>query len=144
MRIVAISAAMLLLFASCGGEEPADSENGTSTGSESSEATSQVTVTAQDFSFSPNQIDVEPGAEVEIEVKNSGSASHTFTAEDIDVDERLDPGASATVAFTAPDSGEVSWLCTIHPQMTGMIIVGGEDSGSSGGSGNDGSDSLDY
>lgn len=33
------------------------------------------------------------------------------------------PGESATITFTAPSAGTYTWVCTIHPNMIGTLIV---------------------
>lgn len=137
--------ASLSLLAACGSDEPDPSGNGSEDGPQQSGV---VRLVIQDFSFSPNELSIDAGDSVDIEITNEGEAPHTFTADNFPVDERLEPGATATVTITPSEEGESEWRCTIHPQMTGTIVVG--DGGNAGG-GNDGSESdegsaddLDY
>lgn len=102
----------------------------------------ELEVIARDFSFSPNELTIQPGETAEITFANDGNAPHTFTSEDLGIDERVEPGSSTAISITAEEEGEFGWLCAIHPQMTGTIIVGegGDGAGGAGG----GSDDLDY
>jgi plastocyanin len=92
----------------------------------------QMTVTAQDFSFDPDEIKAAKGSQVEIDFKNAGSATHTFT---VYSDEnftqavaggdsgRVSGGGTATVKFAAGDK-DLYFRCEIHPtQMHGEIAV---------------------
>lgn len=106
-----------------------------------------VKVTAQDFSFEPTELSVDPGAEVTVSLTNDGNTTHTFTAEDVELDIQAPAGASTEGTFTAPDSGSVDYVCTFHPSMKGTITVGGGGAGSGGGGDKkegSGSDSPDY
>jgi plastocyanin len=143
-RLLAILALAVLTLSACGGDSDNGGNSGQEEGSSDGGASSTLSVAAQDFQFSPTELNVEPGAEVTIEFTNEGEAPHTFTSEDVDVDESLDPGGSTTISFTAGESGTIEWHCTIHTSMTGTISIGdGDDAGGSGSSSND-SDSLDY
>jgi plastocyanin len=53
---------------------------------------------------------------------NQGQAPHTVTFQDLPLDSgTLDPGASATLFFDAP--GIFRYLCTLHPNMVGAVVV---------------------
>lgn len=141
-RILAILAVTVLTLSACGGsDDTTDSEQ--DDGSGGSNSTAELAVAAQDFQFSPAELNVEAGADVTIEFTNEGDAPHTFTAEDIDADESLDPGGSTTIEFTAGEAATIEWHCKIHTSMTGTITVG-EGSESGAGSSSNDSDSLDY
>jgi plastocyanin len=66
---------------------------------------------------------VAPGTE--IAVSNVDGAQHTLTADDGSFNTGgLDGGA--TIAITAPDvPGTYSFVCNIHPSMTGSLTVDG-------------------
>jgi plastocyanin len=33
------------------------------------------------------------------------------------------PGESETIEFTAPEAGEYTFVCTLHPGMEGVLVV---------------------
>jgi plastocyanin len=92
----------------------------------------QMKVTAQDFSFDPDEIKADKGANVEIDFKNAGAATHTFTVYSDDAftqpvagadSGRVSGGGTATVKFAAGDE-DLYFRCEIHPtQMHGEISV---------------------
>ncbi|MEV0411172.1 cupredoxin domain-containing protein [Streptomyces sp. NPDC050448] len=81
-----------------------------------------VRIVIENFTFSPADLQVRPGAK--ITVVNRDSASHTVTATG---DKAFDTGtirAGATATFTAPSTpGSYAYLCTIHPNMKGTLTV---------------------
>ncbi len=77
------------------------------------------TLTVKDFAFSPNCFSVASGST--ISVANGDPRAHNFTVRDTDVAVPL-PGGGTGKA-TAPAPGTYDFLCTIHPAMTGTIIV---------------------
>lgn len=82
-----------------------------------------LTVTARDFSFDPNQVEVAAGGEVTLTFANDGEVPHTFTSDALGVDERAAPGQTVEISFTAPD-GEAEFHCEIHPGMIGSVTTG--------------------
>jgi plastocyanin len=79
-----------------------------------------ASITIDNFAFG-QPVTVAPGATVE--VKNSDSATHNVTATDSAFETRnIAAGESAT--FIAPDApGRYEFTCTLHPEMTGTLIV---------------------
>jgi LPXTG-motif cell wall-anchored protein len=81
----------------------------------------------EDFFFSPVNMTVAPGTTVTW--VNNGQSPHTSTADDGTWDSgTLQPGES--FSFTFRQAGTYTYHCTIHPNMTGTITVGGVASAS--------------
>jgi len=77
------------------------------------------TLTVKDSAFSPNCFSVASGAT--ISVSNGDPLGHNFTVKDTDVAVPLP--RDGTGEATAPAPGTYDFVCTIHPAMTGTIIV---------------------
>jgi plastocyanin len=119
--LVIFGLALALLAAGCG------SSGGGSTASTSSSASNgPVTkVSMKNIQFNPKTVTVNVGASVEW--VNDDSVSHDVT-KDTGPGPRFSSGSgnlrggdTYKVTFNAP--GTVSYECTVHPGMTGMIIV---------------------
>jgi plastocyanin len=80
------------------------------------------TIQIEGFAFSALD-PVDPGTE--ITVANLDGAQHTLTADDGSFNSGgLDGGAATTI--TAPDvPGTYTFVCNIHPSMTGSLTVNG-------------------
>ena len=127
MRKVVLVAVLTvaLVAAGCGGDDDdaeVDSGSQGGTGHET-----PVEVTADDFAFEPATIDGEAGETLTLEIENAGDAPHTFTVDELDVDEEIPPGESVEVEVTVPDSGGVDFYCRFHEGrgMKGAIGTGG-------------------
>jgi plastocyanin len=73
------------------------------------------------FAFSPKTIHVPVGAS--ITWTNDDAIGHTATADDGSFDtHRIGSSKSATVTFAA--AGTFAYHCSIHPSMTGRVVVG--------------------
>jgi len=85
--------------------------------------------------FKPTYIKAAPGATVTVELENEGDNPHTFTLDDGSIDQKLDPGAKASVEVTIPDDGILRFSCDFHGAM-GMqgafYTEAGTGSGASG------------
>jgi plastocyanin len=79
----------------------------------------EATVSIVDFAFEPATLDVSAGTTVVW--TNTGQAPHTVTGDFADSGV-LEPGQ--TFSHTFAQSGDFSYVCAIHPQMTGAIRVG--------------------
>ena len=81
-------------------------------------------VTIQNFAFSPATITVKPGTTVTW--TNQDSASHTIMSDGTPAafsSGTLANGATYQFTFTSP--GTYPYHCTIHPSMTGTVVVQG-------------------
>jgi plastocyanin len=79
------------------------------------------TVVIKNFAFGPASLVVAPGTK--ITVLNQDRAPHTVTAVNKSFDSGTIP-AGQRGEFTAPSSpGTYPYVCTIHPSMTGVLIV---------------------
>jgi plastocyanin len=139
--ILALVAAVALVGAACGSEEPA-----TDPGDDTGGGDTSIDLTAVNFGFSPTSFEVEGGAEITVNFTNEDDTQHSFTAADVGADLTLEGGSSDTTTFTAPASGEIEFVCKFHNTMKGTITVAGTSAGGGGSedSGSDQSDDLDY
>jgi plastocyanin len=83
-------------------------------------APSQSAVKIDNFSFSPAQITVSAGTTVRW--TNSDDIPHTVVSNDkVFKSKVLDTDEQFTYTFTKP--GTYPYFCSIHPKMTGTIVV---------------------
>ena len=116
-RILIGAAALALVLVACGGGDESSGTGGGGGGG------GEVALSAQDNSFSPKELAV-PSGEVTVEFTNDGENPHTFSSEEAGFDSgTVDPGASKSVTFEAPD-GATAFQCNIHGSsgMTGEIV----------------------
>jgi plastocyanin len=90
-----------------------------------------VELSAADLAFDANVIQAPAGEAFTISFTNNDSAPHNvsvYTEEGGDViveGEVIDPGASTEVQVEALDAGEYYFMCDIHPDMNGSVVVEG-------------------
>jgi len=135
-----LSFALVLGLAGCGGDD-SNEASGDTTEAESTEAEATAessapessapessegggeggdAVTIVDFNFDPSPITVAAGTEVTW--TNEDDATHTVTAEDDSFDsDDLEKGA--TYAETFDEAGTFAYVCSIHPSMSGELVV---------------------
>ena len=103
---------------------PTESETEPSPTQSGGEVT-EVTVTNDGNSFSPESITVNQGDTVQITFQSTENV-HTFTLPEFNVDTgNVNPGDAKMVEFVADSQGEFEFYCTIHRNMgmTGTLIV---------------------
>ncbi|MAE43288.1 hypothetical protein CMO93_05935 [Candidatus Woesearchaeota archaeon] len=94
------------------------------------EANSQVKefdMTAKQWEFIPSTITVNEGDTVKLNINNI-DVTHGFRIAEFGVSERLSPGKTTTVEFTADKVGEYTFFCSVpcgsgHGAMNGKLIV---------------------
>jgi plastocyanin len=83
-------------------------------------AQDQGEVTIVDFAFEPATLEISAGASVSW--TNTGQVVHTVTADNGAFNSgEMSPGATVTGTFNTP--GTYTYHCSIHPDMTGTLIV---------------------
>lgn len=81
----------------------------------------EITLSADNFAFTPNAIEVKAGSQISIENANAGTP-HTFTVEGTDIDLELEPG-EVEEADVDLDPGTYDFHCRFHAVMTGTLTV---------------------
>ncbi|HSJ00516.1 MAG TPA: PQQ-dependent sugar dehydrogenase [Patescibacteria group bacterium] len=110
-----------------GGEQPAASA---APSGEASGEVIEITVgtdTGSANEFVPDEISVPAGATVRLTfVNESESVPHNLTFGDpinAATATTVAPGEEETIEFTAPEAGEYTFVCTLHPGMEGTLVV---------------------
>ena len=117
-RLLAVPLFALLLVvlgcSGCGGSSTTGTDGGTSGGT----GPAGMTVVEKDLAFDPASLTVGVGDSVTFE--NLDSAPHNVS---IDGRELGTQSQGEIVTWTAEEAGTFPYSCTIHPSMTGEIIV---------------------
>jgi uncharacterized cupredoxin-like copper-binding protein len=139
IRVVSVAAilGLALLTPACGGGDE--------------EASTQLTATVQEFSFSPSVWTVPAGEEISIDVTNEGTVLHEWVlmqegvviaseadlpeteeellADFVYVEEEVEVGETKTLTFQAPPPGTYQVICAIETHfdagMTGTLTSEG-------------------
>ncbi len=87
----------------------------------------EIDMTARQWAFEPSTIRVKEGDRVRLNIKNE-DVTHGFAIFEFDVNERLLPGKTTTIEFTADKKGEYTFFCSVtcgkgHRDMKGKLIV---------------------
>ena len=94
--------------------------------SNSSNAVSTGSVSIKNMAFNPGSVSVTTGATVTW--TNSDTTIHTVTADDGSFNSgNIAIGATYTRVFST--AGTFSYHCTLHPEMTGKVVVTAATSG---------------
>ncbi len=120
IALIASLAVVVIVTGACSGDEtgadtPAQS---TETGGEVVPGSAQIAIAGS--TFEPTTLPVASGS-TDITITNADAVDHTFTLDDMSVDETVAAGASATV--TVDLSETIGFHCEIHPSMTGTLQV---------------------
>jgi plastocyanin len=115
--------AVTIAAGGCSGDDGASTETGstdtaTETGGEVVPGSAAIAIAGS--AFAPTTLSVASGS-TDIEITNADSVDHTFTLDDMSVDETIPAGGSATVTVDLTESS--GFHCEIHPSMTGTLQV---------------------
>jgi plastocyanin len=113
---VALLAVALVVIAGCSSTKTTPTTPKTTPKTTPSTTTGKVSIV--DFSFTPASVTVTPGGTVTW--TNNGATAHTVTFPDF-ASPQLQPGQ--TFSHTFATAGTFSYHCSIHPTMTGTVIV---------------------
>jgi plastocyanin len=135
-----------------GGQEASDSvtiagQEATARGSTSVTGSDQLDVEVDDFYFEPTVLEGDAGQALTVNLANQGDAPHTFTVDELQIDQELQPGDTVIVDVTFPDSGALVFYCRFHADggMLGGLSVDGDLNAAPGatGGGGEGTNSGD-
>jgi plastocyanin len=128
-RRFAVTLTMVLALGfACGGDEGTIRIGGQSVnvhGAEEVSGETSVEFELDDFYFEPTVLRGDAGESLTLEAFNEGNEAHTFTSDELGVDQELGPGEEASIDITFPDSGQVVFFCRFHDAqgMRGAIEV---------------------
>ncbi len=74
------------------------------------------------YAFNPSSLSFSVGETVTFTL-TAETEFHTFTVEDLDIDQSLEARETRKFNFTFDKAGTFSLICLAHPQMTGTITV---------------------
>jgi plastocyanin len=117
-RLLCVLVGLGLVAAACGGDEGGtitlDGQTANDHGTEDVSGQTEVEFEMDDFYFSPTVLRGEPGQTITLSVENEGENAHTFTADELGVDQQVEAGEDAHIDVTFPASGQVVFVCRFH------------------------------
>jgi plastocyanin len=127
-RLIGVIAAAALALGACAGTTTPTPGDGPQTQGTPSDVV-EITVGTDSGTallFEPLEVTVPAGVEVVLTFENQSTVPHNLTFEapiSAATATIVDPGAAETITFTAPAAGEYVFVCTLHPGMSGTLIV---------------------
>jgi len=87
----------------------------------------EIDMIARQWDFVPSRITVKEGDKVKLNIRTV-DVTHGFTLFEFGVSERLTPGTTTTVEFTADKKGDYTFFCSVpcgrgHSAMKGKLVV---------------------
>ena len=87
----------------------------------------EFTVTARDYSFSPNQVEAKQDDLIKLTIQSADNA-YGFTIDEYRLSKRVPAGGSTIVEFRADRAGTFSFYSNLsndsrHSQMRGQLVV---------------------
>ena len=98
-----------------------ESPSGSGGGSANVAGKTTLPMTAQNFSFSPSELDGTAGQTLKITVKNTGTVPHNFSIDAQNINETINAGQSKVITVTFPTSGSVQFYCLFHKVSNNMV-----------------------
>jgi len=119
--VLACAIGVLGVLGACG----SGSEKSSSGSVKSSSGPGELTLNATDNAFQPTQLGAQAGQKITVVLKNDGATLHNFSIDAVGVNKDVEAGKKATVTFTPPSAGTLSFYCRYHQAlgMTGTIAV---------------------
>ena len=125
----AASAAALVALAACGG-----GGGGDSTAPTTQPSPAQATVSATSGNtFNPTSVTIRPGGKVEFEFESTAHTVVFTTAAGAPAD--IPSSTNTTVERSFAAAGTYGFHCTLHPGMSGTVVVAEKTSTKTGGQG---------
>jgi plastocyanin len=131
--LLALTLGTALALAACGGGDDNGNGNGNGNGGGGTATVSggTVEVSADDLEFDVATIEAPAGEAFTVVFTNNESQPHNFAVyteeggDEIAIGEVITgPDATDEVEVPALDPGEYFFVCDVHPDMTGTVVVG--------------------
>ena len=110
--------AVVLITSACSSDDGGGTDTGVTETGEIVPGAAAIAIA--DLTFAPATLPVASGS-TDITITNADSVDHTFTLDDMSVDETIAAGGSATVTVELTESS--GFHCEIHSSMTGTLQV---------------------
>ena len=125
-----IALGMLLVACSTPAESSAPGESTDSSGGGTVAVVDGVVeLSAADIAFDASVIEAPAGEAFTISFTNNDSVPHNVSlytqegGDEIVLGDVIDPGQSVDVEVPAQDAGEYFFVCDLHPEMNGAVVV---------------------
>lgn len=123
---------LILALAACGGSDGSAAASDDNTGGGTVEVVDgAVEITADDLAFDATTIVAPAGEAFTITLVNNDSAPHNLSVyveeggDDLVTGDVIDPGATVEIEVPALDAGEYFFVCDLHTNMNGTVVVEG-------------------
>lgn len=93
-----------------------------SAGTGSGEITVNMTGKVGDYKYDPDEMTFSVGQTVKFSLVGNDD-THTFTIEDLNIDEFLDSNQTKSISVAFKTAGTFELTCIPHPEMKGKIVV---------------------
>ncbi len=126
LTLIAVTALLAASCSSGGGDSSGGGSSGSGSGCTADNATdftgqSSFTIVIKDMKYDPACFSMKNGSTMTLD--NQDSVTHTFTVINTGVDVLIEGGQSKTQANVSMAPATYQVHCTIHPQITGTVIV---------------------
>ena len=122
----ALCVIVALAAVGCGSSNSSSTSSGSSSSGSTSTAAAAssgggVAIQMQNIAFDPKDVTVKVGQKVTW--TNDDSVDHNVTSKSGETIKSDNFGKGGTFSFTPTKAGKISYVCTIHPGMTGTLTV---------------------
>jgi plastocyanin len=122
----ALCVIMALAAVGCGSSNSSSTSSGSSSSGSTSTAAAAssgggVAIKMQNIAFDPKDVTVKVGQKVTW--TNDDSVDHNVSSKSGETIKSDNFGKGGTFSFTPTKAGKISYVCTIHPGMTGTLTV---------------------
>src|SRR5262245_30629090 len=88
----------------------------------------EFTVTARDYSFSPNRVEAQQDDLIKLTVQSADNNAYGFTIDEYRLSKRVPAGGSTVIEFRAHQAGTFAFYSNLsndarHSQMRGQLVV---------------------
>jgi plastocyanin len=121
--LLALGAIAALAAAGCGGSDNGSTSSAPASTAAASSSGGGVAIKMANIAFDPKDVTVKVGQKVTW--TNDDSVDHNVTSQSGETIKSDNFGKGGTFSFTPKSAGKITYVCTIHPGMTGTLNVTG-------------------